>query len=113
MLDGDRVYLREKCAVCGKCTETCYAGALIAAGKQMTVDEVMEVVLRDRIFYDFSSGGVTLSGGDPVVQHDFSRAILERCKSEKLHTAIETSANCDWNDLAALLPVTGHDHDGY
>lgn len=100
------VYLREKCIVCGKCTETCYAGALQLTGKLMTVDEVVEEVLRDRIFYEMSNGGVTLSGGDPVVQHDFSQAILERCKAQGLHTAIETAANCQWNDLATLLPVT-------
>lgn len=104
--DGMHVYLREKCIVCGKCTETCYAGALQLTGKLMAVDEVVEEVLRDRIFYEMSNGGVTLSGGDPVVQHDFSQAILERCKAEGLHTAIETAANCQWNDLATLLPVT-------
>ena len=106
IVDGTHVYLRDKCVVCGKCTETCYAGALMLTGRLMTVDEVIEEVLRDRIFYEMSNGGVTLSGGDPVVQLDFSRAILERCKAEGLHTAIETAANCRWNDLDALLPVT-------
>jgi len=72
----------------------------------MTVDQVIEEVLRDRIFYEMSNGGVTLSGGDPVVQHDFSRAILERCKDEGLHTAIETAANCQWKVLVKILPVT-------
>jgi len=72
----------------------------------MTVDEVMEEVLRDRIFYELSSGGVTLSGGDPVFQHDFSLAILERSKAEGLHTAIETSANCSWKVMSKFLPVT-------
>jgi len=98
--------MREKCVVCGKCTETCYAGALTLAGKLMRVDDVLKEVLLDQIFYEMSNGGVTLSGGDPVVQHVFSRAILERCKAEGLHTAIETAANCPWNNLAALLPVT-------
>jgi pyruvate formate lyase activating enzyme len=75
-------------------------------GKLMTVDEVMEEVLKDRVFYGVSKGGVTLSGGDPSLQYGFSQAILERCKSEGLHTAIETAANCRWQSLAALLPVT-------
>ena len=104
--DGKHVYLRQKCVVCGKCTETCYAGALTLTGKLMTVDEVMEEVLKDRIFYQVSNGGVTLSGGDPSIQYEFSRTILERCKSEGLHTAIETAANCRWKSLATLLPVT-------
>jgi len=106
MQDGTPVYLREKCVACGKCTETCYAGASVLAGKLMTVEEVLEEVLRDRTFYQVSGGGVTLSGGDPLVQHDFSRSILEKCKAEGLHTAIETTANCRWNDLATLLPAT-------
>jgi len=104
--EGAHVYLRQKCMVCGKCTETCYAGALMFAGKSITVDEVVKEVLRDRIFYEISGGGVTLSGGDPVLQHDFSQAVLERCKAEQLHTAIETAANCRWINLVSLLPVT-------
>jgi pyruvate formate lyase activating enzyme len=104
--DGTPVYFREKCVVCGKCTETCYAGALVLTGKLMTVDEVIEEVLRDRIFYEVSKGGVTLSGGEPLVQQIFSLSILERCRAEGLHTAIETAANCCWNDLAMLLPAT-------
>ena len=106
LMDSKHVYLRQKCVVCGRCTETCYAGALMLTGKLMTVDEVMEEVLKDRVFYEVSKGGVTLSGGDPSLQYGFSQAILERCKSEGLHTAIETAANCRWESLAALLPVT-------
>lgn len=99
-------YLRERCVACGKCTESCFSGALQVTGKLMTVNEVMEEVLRDNVFYELSNGGVTLSGGDPVFQHDFSAAILERSKAEGLHTAIETSANCSWKALSKLLPVT-------
>ncbi len=56
-------------------------------GREMTVDEVTNEVMRDKVFYDKSGGGVTLSGGDPVVQHSFSKALLKRCKAEGLHTA--------------------------
>jgi len=89
-----------------KCVETCYAGALQVAGKWMTVDEVMKVVLIDKKFYEVSNGGVTLSGGDPVIQHDFSYVLLKRCKSEGLHTAIETAANCRWEIIEKLLEFT-------
>ena len=74
-------------------------------GCEMTVDEVANEVMRDKVFYDKSGGGVTLSGGDPVVQHSFSKALLKRCKAEELHTAIETAANFQWQTLASLLPV--------
>jgi pyruvate formate lyase activating enzyme len=75
-------------------------------GKSMTVEEVVDEVLRDRAFYETSSGGVTLSGGDPIVQREFSKAILERCKAEGLHTAVETTANCRWEALEPLLAFT-------
>ncbi|MEM2111061.1 MAG: glycyl-radical enzyme activating protein, partial [Candidatus Bathyarchaeia archaeon] len=104
--DGIHYFLREKCTSCGKCVEVCYAGALQLTGKEMTVDEVLDEVLKDRKFYEISGGGVTLSGGDVVVQHEFAYAILERCKTEGLHTAIETAANCEWKVLENLLPVT-------
>ncbi len=103
--DAVHVYLRDKCVSCGKCAETCYAGALMVTGRWMTVDEVVEEVLRDKIFYETSNGGVTISGGDPFVQIGFSRALLERCKAEGLHTAIETAANCAWSSFAKTLPV--------
>lgn len=104
--DGDIAYLRQKCQVCGACVETCYAEATALIGKHMTVEQVMAKVLSDRAFYRTSGGGVTLSGGEPVIQPDFSRAILERCKAEGLHTAIETAGNYPWEYLASMLPVT-------
>jgi len=104
--NGMHIYFRDRCAECMKCVETCYAGALQVAGKWMTVDEVMKVVLIDKKFYEVSNGGVTLSGGDPVIQHDFSYVLLKRCKSEGLHTAIETAANCRWEIIEKLLEFT-------
>jgi len=106
VVKGDtHVFLREKCKACGECVQTCYAGALVLVGREMTVDEVMEEVLRDKVFYETSGGGVTLSGGDPIVQCAFSRELLKKCKVIGLHTAIETAANCQWRTLASLLPV--------
>jgi pyruvate formate lyase activating enzyme len=101
-----RVYDREKCVVCGECVDTCYAGARVLTGKMMTVDEVVGEVLQDRAFYETSGGGVTLSGGEPVLQASFAFAILARCKAEGLHTAIETCGNVRWEDEERMLPVT-------
>jgi pyruvate formate lyase activating enzyme len=75
-------------------------------GKYVTVDQVMEEILRDRIFYETSNGGVTLSGGEPVLQAQFAKEILQRCKKEDLHTAIETCGNYQWHELELLLPFT-------
>jgi len=104
MMNGKHEFLRNRCDSCGKCVEKCYSGALQIAGKLMSVDEVMVEVLKDRKFYEISGGGVTLSGGDPVIQYEFSKAVLRKCKAEGLHTAIETAANCSWKVLEALIP---------
>lgn len=104
--NGAHIYYREKCRACSACVETCYAGALELTGKVMSVDQVMVEVLADCAFYDNSGGGVTLSGGEPLLQRDFARAVLERCKAVGVHTAIQTTANCQWERLAELLPLT-------
>jgi pyruvate formate lyase activating enzyme len=79
---------------------------LVLVGECKTVDEVVDVVMRDQPFYETSGGGVTLSGGEPLLQPEFAYGILERCREEGLHTAIETAANFAWERVAAILPVT-------
>jgi pyruvate formate lyase activating enzyme len=106
ILGETHLYDRALCAHCGKCVENCCAEAVQFSGKEMTVDRVVEVVLRDQPFYTTSGGGVTLSGGEPLLQLNFSRSILERCKAEDIHTVVETSGHCQWDDLASILPVT-------
>jgi pyruvate formate lyase activating enzyme len=103
---GERRFMRELCVGCGACAETCYAEALVLVGERKTVEEVVEEVLRDRPFYETSGGGLTLSGGEPLLQLEFSIAVLERCRQEGIHTAIETAACFAWERLAAILPVT-------
>jgi pyruvate formate lyase activating enzyme len=99
------IYHREKCIVCGKCIDTCYSNTLELTGKQMSIEQVVDEVLKDRPFYETSGGGITISGGEPLLQRDFARGILEKCKAEGLHTAIETIADCRWEDLLSLLPL--------
>ena len=104
ILNGLHRYDRSLCQVCGTCLNTCYTGALERVGTEYTVEQVLAEVLRDRAFYRESRGGVTLSGGDPLVQHDFALALLQASKREELHTAIETASNCRWDILERLLP---------
>ncbi len=106
MVDGRRVFYRERCVACGACAETCYAEALVIVGREMTVDAVMQEVLRDRMFYETSGGGITLSGGEPLLQRHFAYAILARCREEGIHTAIETAANVPWEWLEEILQMT-------
>jgi len=74
-------------------------------GARMSVEEVLAVVRRDAPFYEQSGGGMTLSGGEPLAQFAFSRALLEAAKAEGMHTAIETSAAASWPRLVALAPL--------
>jgi pyruvate formate lyase activating enzyme len=81
---------RAKCTNAGRCVEACPTTALCFDGSTVSHEEVMEVLLEDKQFYEQSGGGVTLSGGDPLFQHEFSLEILKTCKSQGIHTAIET-----------------------
>jgi len=81
----------EKCILCGRCVDTCIAGARQIIGIEMTVGEVIDEVERDVIFYDQSNGGVTFSGGEPLMQPDFLLALLNLCRQLNIHTAVDTS----------------------
>jgi pyruvate formate lyase activating enzyme len=103
--NGVHVYNRQVCQACGECVEVCVAEALEQTGRELSADEVMTEILSDRAFYETSGGGVTLSGGDPLVQREFTRVLLERCQEQQIHTALETAANCPWEHLEELLPL--------
>lgn len=94
------------CNNCGACVDVCPASSFIAAGKLMSPDEVVEVVRRDKIFYDKSGGGITLSGGEISLQADFSGEILRRCGTEGIHTTIETCGYCLYPELEKILKHT-------
>lgn len=97
---------RERCDYCGRCVDVCPAGALEIYGKFYKVDEVVSLVLRDKVFYEKSGGGVTLSGGEPAVQSEFSAKLLGALKREGVHTAIETSLGVDWRLLKPVVEAT-------
>jgi len=101
---GERVYHREWCIRCGLCVEECFADALVMAGRSVRVDDVMEEILRDEPYYRHSKGGVTFSGGEPVLQADVLGMLLRQCRECGIHTVIQTAGNCAWAPLEALLP---------
>jgi pyruvate formate lyase activating enzyme len=82
---------REKCDLCGKCAEACLYDALQIVGREVSVDEVLAEAEKDRVFYEQSGGGVTLSGGDPAVQSAFAEALLDGCRARGLRTAVDTA----------------------
>jgi pyruvate formate lyase activating enzyme len=93
---------REKCNECGKCVDECTAGALKFYGQKMTVDEVFNEVIKDKGYYARSGGGVTIGGGEPLMQADFVAALLHRLHRTGIHTAIDT---CGYSSISALEKV--------
>jgi pyruvate formate lyase activating enzyme len=82
---------RARCVTCGRCVEVCYAGARELAGCEMATGDVMEEVLKDRVFCERSGGGVTFSGGEPFHQPGFLLSLLKASRAEGIHTAVDTS----------------------
>ncbi|HHY94814.1 MAG TPA: glycyl-radical enzyme activating protein [Firmicutes bacterium] len=97
---------RELCRRCDthECVRACFYEALVLSGKRMTVSELMRILNRDRQYWG-QGGGVTFTGGEPLMQKEFLLAMLKRCHEAFLHTAIETSA---YTDTASFLEVMGH-----
>jgi len=96
----------EKCTLCGACTTYCPTDARKIYGKEMSVDEVMEEILRDRAFYESSGGGVTFSGGECMLQIDFLEEILKKCKENGIHTAVDTAGHVPYEYFERILPYT-------
>lgn len=97
---------REKCVNCMKCYDACPSEAVKKWGKFMTVEECMKVIMRDKGFYDRSGGGVTVSGGDPLLQSDFVAELFEACHKEDVHTCCESSFHVDWKHIEKVIPHT-------
>lgn len=97
---------RTKCKEIAEIAAACPSGALSVKGKLMTVSEVMAEAAKDIPFYNKSNGGVTLSGGEPLLQPEFAAALLRACKEKGLHTIIETSGAAGWKNLKEVLPYT-------
>ena len=103
--DGRHRFDRAKCRHCGACTEHCPAEALEQAGREMNVDEVMKEVRKDRVFYQNSGGGITLSGGEPLAHFEFTKALLKAAKDAGIHTAVETGGFAPRERIRDLIPL--------
>jgi pyruvate formate lyase activating enzyme len=92
------------CLGCGRCVEVCYAEARHLVGRRMSVAEVLKVIRSDRAFYEQSGGGgVTVGGGEPLLQHRFVTELLASCRREGLHTALETCGFSPWENMENVL----------
>ncbi len=101
----NHVFMAERCDGCGRCTEVCPSQALEPVSRMRTVDEILSVVLRDRAFYG-QRGGLTLSGGEPMMHPEGSLALLRRAKEEGITTAVETCGYFDERWLKPLAETT-------
>lgn len=102
--EQQRVYNKDFCIRCGACVEVCAPGALKLVGKKMTVEQLMEIIREDADYYRSSGGGVTLSGGEVLLQADFASELLKKCKEEGFDTAIESNLSGAFENIEKLLP---------
>ncbi len=103
--DG-HLFNRRNCSQCGRCAEVCLFGGLSIAGQSMSVEAVLTEVLKDKSYFETSGGGLTLSGGEPFVQADFSLALLKECKQKGLHTCVETCGFTSYENLQRAAEYT-------
>jgi pyruvate formate lyase activating enzyme len=104
ILSGNHLLIdRNKCIACGKCVEVCPNEARRIIGKYARVGEVLEEIKKDEIFFRKSGGGVTISGGEPLFQAEFTINLLKSCRQHDIHTALDTSGYAEWNTLRRVL----------
>jgi pyruvate formate lyase activating enzyme len=104
--DGIATTDRERCTACGECVAACPEEARAIAGKLWAVEDVLDVIEKDVLFYDQSGGGVTLSGGEPLAQPEFAAALLSECRQRRIHTAVDTCAYAKQDVLATIAELT-------
>ena len=106
--DGKMVWNPDNCRQCHACAEACPNKALIVYGYEMTVDQALRRVEEDEAFYSRSGGGLTLSGGEPLVQAEFALALLREAKRRRIHTCVETCGMVPWKVLLEAAQYLDH-----
>ncbi|OON93738.1 MAG: glycyl-radical enzyme activating protein [Candidatus Epulonipiscioides saccharophilum] len=97
---------REKCIRCLQCVNACPSEALSQYGKEVSVEDCMKEIRKDLGYYKRSGGGITVSGGEPLLQSDFVAELFKTCKAEGIHTCCESSLYLDWSQVEKILPYT-------
>lgn len=93
---------RSMCSGCGECVAFCWNEARSLAGRVMTVEDVFTKVAQDHLFFG-KDGGITVTGGEPLMQWEFTMALLKKCRDNKIHTCIETCGYADWDEIKAVM----------
>lgn len=104
VLDMDR----SKCVGCGACVKACPAKAMQLQGTERTADEILKELTLDEPFYRRSGGGITISGGEPLVQAEFAAELLQKARERHISTCVETTGYARWESLALIAPHTNY-----
>lgn len=104
--NGEKIFDRSKCNQCGLCIEHCLYGALSFVAQYMEADEVVSIIKKDEAYYQNSGGGLTISGGEPLLQKDFVKEVFSKTRRAGIHNALDTAANVSWACLEEVLPLT-------
>ena len=100
---GEKIYDRNKCNKCGLCIKNCLDDALIFVGKYMEAEEVVNIVKKDIDYYKNSGGGLTISGGEPLIQKEFIKEVFNKTRYLGIHNALDTALNVDWEDAEYVV----------
>lgn len=106
MTDEGHLFCRDLCVACGRCADECLGSALAFYGKEVTVEELLPILLEDKDFYDTSGGGVTLSGGECLCQADFCAELLKTLKEKGINTAVDTCGFVHKEAIDKVTPYT-------
>ncbi len=108
--DGEHILaslaMAQACAECLRCADECPGRAIKLWGELMTAEELMKIILEDLSFYRRTGGGVTLNGGEVLVQWEFARELLKRCREQEIHTCVETALNVPTEHMEAVFEYT-------
>lgn len=100
------IFSRDLCIKCGRCVDECITNARILAGRTVSALEVMTEIMKDEPFYNDNNGGVTFSGGEPMLQPGFLKTLLIACKEKNIHTAVDTAGNVAFDKFTEIVPYT-------
>ena len=103
LVKGFPVFNESKCNLCGKCSDFCLGNARELVGKDITVKNLMKEIIKDEVFYEESNGGVTFSGGEPLMHADYLYNILKICKDKGIHTTVDTSGYASWKQFEKIV----------
>ena len=108
-INGSRLFYKHLCVSCGRCKtdeNTCPNGAIKISGKRMSLDEVFAIITQDTEFYKKSNGGITLSGGEPLLQIDFCTELARKCRENNISVIIDTAGDVSFETFEKIIPFT-------